>query len=234
MRASRMEGVEGVPKRALRARLAPFARAPILARARRDHACPVAAGAGASARANDAASSRPTSQRPFGGPRTPRPRPRTVPTEEKIMNKRFLIGLAPLVAVGALVAMPAASQAACTPPACPHGYENGVRTPEGKKVRGIAWGTGTLKNATLGVVECHNIAAGYEENPVGGGASKGKVQAYVPYECVSASCLALGGKSINVVIGKLPWRAEAIEPEAGVFRQRTGFKSGTTNKPPSE
>jgi len=147
--------------------------------------------------------------------------------------RKLFIGLAPLFAIAALIAVPATSQAACVAPACPHTYENGVKVAEGKKSRTIAWGTLTLKNATLGVVECHNIFAGFAENPAGGGASKGKVQAFFPYECVSASCIALGGKGIAVTAGKMPWEAEAIEPEAGVFRQKTGFKSGITNKPPS-
>jgi hypothetical protein len=150
------------------------------------------------------------------------------------MNRKLFISLAPLFAIAAFAVSPAVSQAACTPPACPHAYENGVKGAEGKKVRGIAWGTLKLKNATLGVVECHNIFAGFLENPVGGGAATGKVQAFYPYECVSASCLALGGKGIAVAAGKLPWNGEAIEPTVGEFRQKTGFKSTEKNKPPKE
>src|SRR5262245_11670982 len=44
---------------------------------------------------------------------------------------------------------------------------------------------------------------------------------------------SLGGK-IRFFAEKMPWRAEAIEPEAGVFRRKTGFKSGTSDQPPSE
>jgi hypothetical protein len=151
------------------------------------------------------------------------------------MSEKLVISLAALFTIAAFAVLPAASQAACTPPACPHVYENGVRTGEGKKVRGIAWGTLKLKNATLGTVECHDIFAGYAENPTGGGAAIGQVQAFFPYECVSSTCISLGGKGITVTAGKLPWRAEVIEPEAGVFRQRTGFKNSTEkNKPPKE
>jgi hypothetical protein len=150
------------------------------------------------------------------------------------MKKKLLVSLAPVFAIAAFAVVPVGAQAACVAPACPHTYENGVKVAEAKKVRTIAWGTLKLKNATLGVVECHNIFAGFAENPTGGGASIGKVQAFFPYECASASCLALGGKGIAVTAGKMPWLAEAIEPVANEFRQKTGFKSTEKNKPPKE
>jgi hypothetical protein len=103
----------------------------------------------------------------------------------------------------------------------PHVYKNGVIGGEGKKVRNIGWGTLKFTNATLGEVECHTISAGYLENPTGGGSAVGKVQAFASYECVSASCTALGGTGIEVTAEKLPWSAEVTEPE-GVFRIRTG------------
>jgi hypothetical protein len=134
-------------------------------------------------------------------------------------------------AIAALAAVPVGAQAVCTAPACPHIYENGAQAAEAKKVRQIAWGTTKLKNAALGEVECHNIVAGYLENPVGGGPATGFVQAWVPYECVSPSCIALGGKAIKVLAGDLPWRAEIFEPESGVFRQKTGLR-GFPLKPP--
>jgi hypothetical protein len=138
------------------------------------------------------------------------------------MPKKLFISLATLVAVAAFAVMPAVSQAA------PHVYKNGVLSPEGKKLRLISWGTLKLTNATLGEVICHNVFAGYGENPKGGGAAVGKVQAFFPYECESASCLTLGGKGIVAKAGKLPWKAEVIEPEVGVFRQKTGEKGNNT------
>jgi len=143
------------------------------------------------------------------------------------MKKKFLIGLAPLLVTAALAAMPAASQAA------PHVYKNGVIGGVEKKVREISWGTLKLKNGVLGEVICHNIFAGFAENPSGGGAAIGKVQAFSPYECESPSCIALGGKGIDVKAGILPWIAEAIEPKPGVFRQKTGRKGPTKNKKPN-
>jgi len=124
--------------------------------------------------------------------------------------------------------MPAAS------PAAVHVYKNGVIGGEAKKVREISWGTLKLKNGVLGEVICHNIFAGFAENPTGGGNAIGKVQAFSPYECESPSCIALGGKGIDVKAGKMPWLAEAIEPKPGVFRQKTGRKGPEKNKKPNE
>jgi hypothetical protein len=39
----------------------------------------------------------------------------------------------------------------------------------------------------------------------------------------------LGGTGIEVTPEKLPWAGEATEPEAGVFRIRTGNKTKTAN-----
>src|SRR5262249_29296418 len=58
--------------------------------------------------------------------------------------------------------------------------------------------------------------------PAGGGSAIGKVQGYFPYECVSASCTALGGTAIAVTPENLPWSTEATEVEGGAFRLRTG------------
>jgi hypothetical protein len=147
---------------------------------------------------------------------------------------RLQIGLAPLVIVSALAVFPAASQAACTAPACPHVYENEVKQPEGKKVFELGWGKLNPKNATLGVTECKYVFAGYLENPVGGGAALGRVLAFSSFGCANASCLALGGKGITLTPEELPWKTEVIEPVAGEFRQKLGFKSTEKSKPPKE
>jgi hypothetical protein len=151
------------------------------------------------------------------------------------MNKKTFISVAPLVAIAAFVVMPAASQGACTPPACPHVYLNGAKSPEGtKKARQIAWGTLKLKNKAFGEVECHNVFGGFLTNPAGGGPAKGQIQAFAPYECESSTCIALGGKGIKVTPGKLPWAAEVIEPKPGVFREKIGHKGSTAFVKPAE
>ena len=106
--------------------------------------------------------------------------------------------------------------------ATPHVYSNLVKTAEGKMLRTIAWGTLTFTSPTLGEVECHTVSAGYSDNPTGGGAAVGKVQAFDPYECVGETCKSLGGTGIEVIPEKLPWSEEVTEPEAGVFRMNTG------------
>jgi hypothetical protein len=143
------------------------------------------------------------------------------------MSKKLLIGLVPLLAIAAFAEMPAVAQAACTPPACPHVYKNGVISPEGRKLRLIGWGTLKLTNSTLGEVECHDMGAGYAENPTGGGTAVGKLQAEVYYECVAEQCKALGGTEIEITGEKLPWIEELIEPEAGLFRIKIGKKGNT-------
>jgi hypothetical protein len=61
------------------------------------------------------------------------------------------------------------------------------------------------------------------ENPTGGGSAIGKVQAFVPYECVlTATCQTAGGTAIELTPENLPWSTEATEVEGGAFRLRTG------------
>jgi len=149
------------------------------------------------------------------------------------MNKKFLTCLAPLLVTAAFVVMPAASQGfeTCTAPNCPHVYKNGTIGAAGKLVRGIAWGTLQLHNEKLGEVECHNVFAGFAENPTSGGAAIGKVQAFFPYECNDPTCAAALGE-IKVEAGKMPWIGEAVQAKPGEFWGKTGFKGPTPNVEP--
>jgi hypothetical protein len=139
------------------------------------------------------------------------------------MDKKLLFSLAPLIVTTAFAVMPTASQAACTPPACPHIYENKGVVEAGVHVPYIWWGTLKRKNSTTGELVCKAVFAGYGENPVGGGQAIGKVQAFYPYECIDKTCKVVNGE-IVVVPEKLPWRGELIEPVAKEFRQRIGEK----------
>jgi hypothetical protein len=134
------------------------------------------------------------------------------------MKKKFLIGLAPMVVVAAFLAVPAASQAA------PHVYKNGVIQPEGKKLRTLQWGVFHLTNATTGSVECHAAFEGFLENPTGGGQATGQVQAFSPYECANAACIAMGGKFVELTTEHLSWNVEITEPSPAVFRHKMGVK----------
>jgi hypothetical protein len=144
------------------------------------------------------------------------------------VKKKFLIGLAPLVVVAALLVIPAASQA------LPHVYKDGVIAAEGKPVRMIDWGVFHFTNKTVGQVECRDAMAGFLENPTGGGQAKGPIQMFSPYECVSAECTAIGGKFIEITGEHLPWVSEITEPSAGVFRQKIGVKGEKGGKGSAE
>jgi hypothetical protein len=150
------------------------------------------------------------------------------------MNKKLLISLAAIFAAAAFAVMPAAAHAACTPPACPHVYKNGVIGGEGKRVRYIEWGTWNITNAHIGGFECRTATVGYLENQVGGGAARGEVQGVAWYECVWPTCTTvLGGTAIRLTPGQLPWAAEVFEDSERKFRQKTGHKGPTPGKEPN-
>jgi hypothetical protein len=104
----------------------------------------------------------------------------------------------------------------------PHAYKNLVKGAEGTALRWIAWGTLKLSNATLGEIECHDVMAGFLENPTGGGPAVGKIQGFAPYECVSESCKALGGTAIEVTAETLPWSLAVAQPQPSIFRMTSG------------
>jgi hypothetical protein len=108
------------------------------------------------------------------------------------MNKKFLISLAPLLAIAAIVLAPAAAQAS------PHYYSNNVIVGTAPKSV-TAWGNITLaltKPASLvGTnITCHNSAAGVIENPggVAGGSGTGNTELFATYACVSEKNCLLG------------------------------------------
>jgi hypothetical protein len=98
-----------------------------------------------------------------------------------ITHRKVLIGLAPLLAIAALV-VPTAAQAV------PRYFSNSSPLKESNGVVGeagvrevVGWGTIELKTEKgwFPVLDalCHNVVAGDVWNPVGGGAGKGKTQA---------------------------------------------------------
>jgi len=107
----------------------------------------------------------------------------------------------------------------------PHWYKNGVIVEQGALADPgsagldvIAWGTLTLSNATTGVFKCETVAGGDIESPTGGGAGKGKLDAFSAYDCVAPTCEAAGGK-LEVTPEKLEWTSVLIE-EAGVIKDK--------------
>jgi hypothetical protein len=56
---------------------------------------------------------------------------------------------------------------------------------------------------------CHNVTAGDVWNPIGGGAGKGKTQAWVAFDCETSFCAA--GTEANMLPETLPWESELTE-----------------------
>jgi hypothetical protein len=112
------------------------------------------------------------------------------------MSKKLVISFAPLLAIAAFAVMPVVAQAANPP----HYYVNGVGkgsiAGEGEKIPVVAWGTLSLTNTaggSGGKVTCHNVTAGFAENPgegATGAAGIGETQTFDPYACESKACTA--------------------------------------------
>src|SRR5262245_58009415 len=97
------------------------------------------------------------------------------------MNRRFLISLAPLLAIAALAVMPVAAQAETQ-----HWYRNGAKLAEATVNPIVMWGGKvdlSQTSAGLGEIHCKSAAGGTIENPTGGLAGIGRTNAYVFYEC---------------------------------------------------
>src|SRR5271155_2888729 len=133
------------------------------------------------------------------------------------MSQTVVVRLAPLLAIAAMALLPAVAEAS------PHVYVNGAKRAEGKAVHEITWGLLKFTSKTVGAGECHVVGGASMENPKGGGAAVGRVQAFSPYECVVEGCTTQGGR-FEETAEELPWTEEVTEPEAGVFRLRTGNK----------
>jgi len=145
------------------------------------------------------------------------------------MHRKFLMGLAPLLAMAAFV-LPTAAQATV-----PHNFGSGLILPPSAGNFGeegvepvIGWGTITLKGLTGGAIGteivCHNVIAGDAWNPVGGGPGEGLVQNWAVFDCESNLCAV--GTAISVVPENLPWKS--VLKELGGLAKTNGFRSSTT------
>lgn len=150
------------------------------------------------------------------------------------MKSKFLIGVAPVLAIAAFMLAPAGAQG-CTAPACPHYYVNGAKIKEGEvnKKTSIAWGNITLEGTEGSIlgghITCHNAAAGTAFNPTGGGAGEGKVSQFAPFSCEQTLICPSKTTGVEVRSEKLPWPNVLTEEVAGTFRQETG-PAGETPK----
>jgi hypothetical protein len=101
------------------------------------------------------------------------------------MNRRFLICLAPLLAIAAFAVMPVAAQGLTQ-----HWYQNGVKATEGEQIPVVWFGNEVnLSQKTLfGEVNCRTVGGGTIENPSGGGAGVGSMTGVAFYECKAPQC----------------------------------------------
>ena len=141
------------------------------------------------------------------------------------MPRKLLTSLAAILAVAALIVMPAVAQAA------PHFYKNAVLIAQGEKVPVLEWGRLWLEAAPTGVTgatTCEDLAGGFVENPVGGGAGAGMILRYAAYNCSNAECPAgeieVKGqkyeKEVEVTYPPqdFPWPSVLTEAEPAVIR----------------
>jgi hypothetical protein len=101
------------------------------------------------------------------------------------MFKKIFIGLAPLLAIAAFAVMPAAAQAVTQ-----HWYVSGTKATEGEQIPVVWFGNEINLGQTsgFGEVNCRTIGGGTIENPVGGGAGVGSMNALTFYECKGEQC----------------------------------------------
>jgi hypothetical protein len=101
------------------------------------------------------------------------------------IRARAALALRVLLVFGVLAAYPAAAAASV-----PHYYLNGTsegdKVPEGLKIPTLSYGTLTWTSVAPGKegpVSCEGAAAGFVENPVGGGAGDGQTSVFLPWNC---------------------------------------------------
>jgi hypothetical protein len=141
------------------------------------------------------------------------------------MSKKLCIGLAPLLAIAALVVMPVAAQAA------PHYYVNGIRTSEAVSTPILGWGIVTIEPLGTPLRDvnsaCEYSAGATVQNPgtgETGPAGRGAINNFSSWNCANANCPpgevevpAGSGKKYQreytVNAEKLPWSQELIVEE---------------------
>jgi hypothetical protein len=136
------------------------------------------------------------------------------------MKKKFLMSLAPLLAITALAVVPAAQ-------AAPHYWVNGAKLKEGvaNTKTSIAWGTITLKGTKGGTpgnkITCHNAAAGTAFNPELEAAGEGLTQVFATFDCEQEFVCPAKTTGVAVTAEKLPWTNKLTEEVVGTIRQET-------------
>ena len=145
------------------------------------------------------------------------------------MNKKFLIRLAPLLAIAAFAVVPAAAQGASS-------YKSGVQIPVGEQVPTLAWGSLTLEPSPKAAppTTCENVVGAQttnEELETGVITGAGATLNFATYNCVNTACLPgkvkVGAgefeKEFSVIGTKFPWYNKLIE-EGGIRSESTGVQ----------
>jgi hypothetical protein len=129
--------------------------------------------------------------------------------------KRHLVGLAPVLALASLLALPVLAQAA----PLPKFFVNGVKA-GATHVPVLAFGEIKLEQKVLGNLQCQDLAAGSIWNEVSGGTEKGleSTEGFTTYNCVSeAKCKAENSRSEKIeglfASAEGPPKVVAVEPE---------------------
>jgi hypothetical protein len=140
------------------------------------------------------------------------------------MNRKFLIRLAPLLAIAAFAVVPAAAQGAKY-------FKAGSEIPLGEHVPTLAWGTLTLtpEPPVAKPTVCENVVGAYVTNSATIG--EGATLNFATYNCANVECPAgkvkIGEgefeKEFAVVATQLPWPSTLIEEE-GIRVDSTNVK----------
>lgn len=164
------------------------------------------------------------------------------------MNRKKVLGLAPLLVIAVFAVAAAGAQAATSPRILQNGSE--AKLENGAKLPLLSWGTLTLENSKLGLIKCENAFGGYASDPgvkgEGDLPGEGKVLGYTAYNCKSEVCEAALGKVEVTPLGQTenelkevvtverittPWEAHVNEPSPGTWKLKVGNK---TPKSPSQ
>ena len=108
----------------------------------------------------------------------------------------------------------------------PHFYTNLVKLEEGVRVPIVSYGHLVYNGEAPPHTECENAAAGYIENPVGGGPGKEVTQAFDTYQCRGVECESGGGQLGEIfedenapgLTTQISWPGELTEAKAGTIR----------------
>jgi hypothetical protein len=151
------------------------------------------------------------------------------------MSKKLFIGVVPLLVAAAFAVAPVAAQAAG-----PHWTCNKSECAKGKRIPTVTWGTLELKSA-LGIVKCHNVDAGWIENPTSGNPGIDATENFIPYffPCEAPGCpgeIKVIGEGLSTTVAGTTflapesWWPSELEVVEGVIRDKAGLTATSPTK----